>query len=84
MIVCIAIWNLIVFLIYALDKMKAIRGSFRISEKVLIFCAFLMGAYGAFSGMYILRHKTKKLKFQLLIPVAVILNSAVIYYLGIK
>lgn len=80
----ILIWNLIVFLIYGIDKIKAIRGSFRISESVLITCAFAMGGFGAIFGMYVFRHKTRKLKFRLLVPVALVLNIALIYYLNKK
>jgi uncharacterized membrane protein YsdA (DUF1294 family) len=64
--------------------MKAIEGGYRISEKILISSAVFMGAFGAMAGMYIFRHKTRKMKFRLLIPSSVVLNLSVIYYLGIK
>ena len=81
MITYIAVWNVAVFLIYGIDKLKAMNNSFRISEKFLISCAFLMGGIGALSGMQVFRHKTKKPKFKILIPLSVICNLAVLYCL---
>ena len=73
------IWNVIVFLTYGIDKLKAIKNGWRISEKALIGMAFLMGGVGAYLGMQTFRHKTKKLKFNILVPLAVIFNMAIIY-----
>ncbi len=74
-----ALWNFIVFLIYGLDKFFARRGMRRISERTLLTLAFLMGAVGAVLGMYVFRHKTRKKKFRILIPVYLILNIAAVY-----
>ena len=79
MIACLIIWNLLVFIIYGIDKMKAIGGKWRISENALILMALLMGGIGAYAGMMSFRHKTRKAKFRILIPISVILNAAVIY-----
>ncbi|MCL2286394.1 MAG: DUF1294 domain-containing protein [Firmicutes bacterium] len=73
-----AIWNIIVFALYAIDKRKAEKSKWRISESTLILCAFLMGGIGAFLGMRILRHKTQKMKFTVSVPLALVLNIAVI------
>ncbi len=59
--------NFIVFLIYGIDKAKARRGSFRISEAALLFAAVL-GAPGALLGMIVFHHKTRKAKFVVLVP----------------
>ena len=71
------VWNLIVFLIYGIDKLKAIRSGWRISEKFLLGIAFCMGGVGAFLGMRLFGHKTRKTKFIILIPVSMIFNGAV-------
>jgi len=71
------VWNLIVFIIYGIDKSNAQAHLRRISEKILLLCAFLMGGLGAFLGMQILRHKTKHTRFIILVPLALILNIAV-------
>jgi len=72
------LWNIITFALYALDKSRAKRKKWRISEASLITCAFLMGSLGAVIGMSILRHKTQHIKFKLLVPIAVVLNIAMV------
>ncbi len=72
------IWNTFVFTLYGMDKSKAKRGKWRISENTLIISALLMGGIGALLGMRIFRHKTKHLKFQILVPISIILNLTVI------
>ncbi|MCL2827381.1 MAG: DUF1294 domain-containing protein [Oscillospiraceae bacterium] len=75
------LWNIITCALYGIDKRKAEKKQWRISEATLIGCAFLMGGIGSFLGMRVFRHKTKHLKFQVLVPVAVVLNIAVIVLL---
>jgi uncharacterized membrane protein YsdA (DUF1294 family) len=74
------LWNIITFAMYGLDKRKAVKGKWRTSEAALIVVAFLMGGIGAFLGMVVLRHKTKHLKFRLLLPLAVIFNIGVLFF----
>ncbi len=76
----LAIWNLIVFLIFGVDKYKAVHNGWRISERTLILCAVFMGAVGAALGMRIFRHKTKKLLFKFAIPIALVINVAVLVF----
>lgn len=71
-------WNVIVFMMYGIDKSRAKSGNRRISEKSLILISFLMGGAGAFAGMYAFHHKTKHRKFGILIPVALICNGAIV------
>lgn len=71
-----AIWNLIVFAVYGVDKWKAIHNEWRISELTLIMCCFLMGGAGGLCGMYVWRHKTRHLKFRILVPLALVCNAA--------
>lgn len=73
----IIVWNIIVFALYGIDKYKAKRGQWRIREKTLILCAFLMGAPGAAAGMNIFRHKTGKLVFRICIPLAFFVNLGI-------
>ena len=72
-------WNFIVFLLYGIDKLKAIKQTWRIKEATLILAAFFMGGVGAFFGMSVFRHKTKHLKFKILVPLAIIINIAIIF-----
>lgn len=54
--------NLIAFLLFWLDKVRARAGGWRISERTLLTVAAL-GALGAWMGQHILRHKTRKQPF---------------------
>lgn len=60
--------------IYGLDKMLARAGKRRISEKTLISCAFVFGGLGAMFGMVLFNHKTSKIKFRILIPIASVIT----------
>ena len=71
-------WNGITFFMYKRDKDKAKSGAWRTPEATLIAVAFLMGAFGAFLGMHILRHKTQHIKFKVLVPLAMVVNLVVI------
>lgn len=51
------------------DKRKAQRREWRIPERTLFLIAALGGAFGVLFGMSLARHKTKHLKFQLIIPI---------------
>ncbi len=76
----ILVWNIFTMLLYALDKLKAKRRSWRISETALIVPAFLLGSLGALLGMVIFNHKTSKMKFRLLVPLAFFINIAFFIY----
>ena len=74
----LAFWNTIVFALYGADKRRSIRGAWRIKESTLLLCAFLLGSLGALLGMRVFRHKTKHVKFRILVPLALLFNIAVI------
>ena len=57
------VWNAVVFAVYGIDKLKAVNGSWRISEICLILLAVLGGGVGGALGMIIFRHKIRKPKF---------------------
>ena len=77
----LVLWNAIAFAMYGIDKHKAQKDKWRISEAALISSAFLMGGIGAILGMRVFRHKTKHLKFKLLIPLAVVVNIGIIIFI---
>lgn len=77
-------WNIIVMLVYAWDKLCARRGKRRIRESVLLIIALLMGSVGAIFGMVLFNHKTGKIKFRLLVPFFVLLNTALTYIVIFK
>lgn len=77
----IFLMNLISFTIFYIDKRKSIKGKNRISENSLLLSALLLGSIGAFLSMQIFRHKTKKLKFRILVPLFFVLRVLILYYL---
>lgn len=74
--------NLVVFLLYGLDKLKAVRGKWRIPEKTLLTGTWLMGGVGAMLGMKTFRHKTKHLVFQVSAPMGAVLSVGVMLALS--
>ena len=75
----ILIWNIIVMIVYGIDKLRAKRGARRISEFSLLLCAFLLGGLGAIFGMILFNHKTSKMKFRILVPISNIVFFAVVF-----
>lgn len=71
--------NLAAFVLYGIDKYRAKRGRWRIPEATLILIAVIGGSIGALGGMYLFRHKTRKPKFSVGVPV--ILGMQVLFFL---
>lgn len=74
--------NIITFLLYGYDKQKAKRKLRRIPEKVLLGLAVIGGSIGALLGMKVYRHKIRKWKFIVGVPVILVLQIAAAIYLG--
>ena len=70
--------NFITFVVYGIDKKKAKRQQWRISEKTLIILAIIGGSLGAVAGMKTFRHKTKHKKFYIGIPIIIIIQIGII------
>jgi uncharacterized membrane protein YsdA (DUF1294 family) len=68
------IMSIIGFVTMGIDKRKAIRRGWRIPERTLLLIAFIGGGLGSFLGMHLFRHKTKHMKFIVLIPLSWLLN----------
>lgn len=73
----LCIINIIGFAIMGVDKKRAIRGAWRISEASLFFTALIGGALGTTLGMEYFRHKTKHRYFKLGMP-AILLCQVVV------
>jgi len=61
--------NTLTFCLYAADKRKAVKGRWRISEKVLLFFTIALGGIGALAGMCIAKHKTRKMGFRIAVAI---------------
>lgn len=70
--------NIIGFIICFIDKYKAKRNKYRISENKLLFVSFIGGCFGFFIGMFLFHHKTCKLKFIILIPIIIVIWIVII------
>jgi uncharacterized membrane protein YsdA (DUF1294 family) len=73
--------SLVTMLYYKHDKMLAINGKYRISEAKLLALPWLFGSLGGILGMYLFRHKTKKIYFILNNYTSLILHIALFIYL---
>ena len=76
--------NLISFLMMYIDKRRAIRKDWRISEAALIGVSIIGGSIGGYLGMKIFRHKTKHAKFFIGIPTILFIQVALIIYIIFK
>lgn len=77
----VIIINLIGFFIMGIDKQKARRRKWRVSERTLFIIALLSGSIGILTGMYVFRHKTRHLSFVLGIPVILVAQLVLLGFL---
>ncbi len=73
--------NVVAFAAFGIDKYKAKRGLWRISEATLLLLAVVGGSIGALLGMRIWHHKTQHAKFRYGLPLIILAQIALIYYL---
>ena len=74
--------NLLAFVIYGNDKRKARKNKWRTPESTLLMLAFIGGAYGAWLGMRVFRHKTRHLKFRILVPLMAVAWMVLLVWWG--
>ncbi|AIS59267.1 DUF1294 domain-containing protein [Listeria ivanovii] len=72
--------TVISFLMFAIDKRKAIKHAYRIPESALLLTAFLGGAFGSWMSMQLFHHKTQKTKFRILVPLAMVWTVGVVIW----
>lgn len=68
-------------ILMAMDKNLAKNNKLRIPENALFLISLLLGSIGILLGMYIFRHKTKKKRFVYGIPMVLLIQLIVFYYL---
>lgn len=76
----IIIINIVAYCLYRIDKKRALQGEYRIRESVLLGVAFAGGALGAFCAMLEYRHKTLHSAFAIGVPIALVLQMALIIW----
>lgn len=75
--------NAIGLLIMCIDKLLAKKQARRVPERTLLWVAALGGSFGSLLGMMLARHKTRKPKFYITVPLLLTLQAAAAgwYYL---
>jgi uncharacterized membrane protein YsdA (DUF1294 family) len=80
LLLAIACMNVYSFALFFIDKQRAIKQQYRISEKHLLLSAILAGGLGAMWAMSTFRHKTQKRLFTFLVPVATIITIVAVLW----
>lgn len=73
--------NIIGFILILVDKIKACKNKWRIKENTLLFISIIGGSIGELISMLIFRHKTKKNKFIIFIPLLILIQIIIYLYL---
>ena len=73
--------NVVTFFLYGIDKLKAKRSKWRISEATLLWLSVLGGSLGAWLGMKAWHHKTQHAKFKYGLPLILFLQLALAIFL---
>lgn len=76
--------NAISCILMLVDKYKAKKNLWRIPEATLMGFAAAGGSVGALAGMYLVRHKTKHLKFTVGIPIFLFIHILILTWLIVK
>lgn len=83
-VVYLVIVNLAAFGLMGLDKHRAVKQQWRISEKALFLSAVIGGSIGSIAGMQVFRHKTKHWYFVLGMPLILIAQCLVLWIVTFK
>ena len=70
--------NIVTLIVYGIDKVKAMKGKWRISEATLLLLAIIGGSVGAWLGMKTWHHKTMHKKFKYGLPLILLAQIALI------
>lgn len=76
--------NALTFALYTLDKQRARRARWRISERRLLILAIIGGSLGSWLAMKLWRHKTRHRLFSLGIPLMLAVHLALLIYLSLR
>lgn len=76
--------NVFTFSLMGVDKNLARNRKWRISERALFLGSILGGSAGTWLGMHLFRHKTRKKRFVVGVPVILLIQSALILWLLLK
>ena len=72
--------NVITFIVYGIDKLKAKKGKWRIPESTLLLLTIVGGSIGAWCGVKVWHHKTMHKKFKYGIPLIMAIQIGLSIY----
>lgn len=72
--------SIVTFVLFGLDKSRAINHRWRIRESILLL-ASLFGGIGGLLGMLLFHHKTRKWKFRILVPFFALIDALIIAFI---
>ena len=72
--------NVITFIVYGIDKLKAKKGKWRIPESTLLLLAIVGGSIGAWCSVKVWHHKTMHKKFKYGIPLIMAIQIGLSIY----
>lgn len=81
LLIYLGIINVVTFIAFAIDKLNAIGHRTRIRIVTLLELAFMGGSLGGLLAMYLLHHKTKKDYFTVGIPLIMLMQVVVVFYI---
>ena len=76
--------NVVAFMVYGIDKVKAKKSKWRISEATLLMLAIVGGSIGAWLGMKVWHHKTLHKKFKYGLPLILMAQIALFIWIYSK
>ena len=85
LVIYLVIINIVAYAMMGIDKRKAQKKEWRISEAALFASALLGGSIGSIAGMQRFRHKTKHWYFKYDMPAILLVQVALaVYFLVLK
>ncbi len=76
----IVIVSIITFIVFGIDKFRAMRHEHRVPERTLFSLAAVGGSVGALLGMLLWRHKTRHRSFTVGVPAIIMAQVAVVLW----
>jgi len=76
--------NLVALILCTVDKVRAAAGKWRVPEGTLLLTAALGGSPTLLLSILLLRHKTRHKKFILGVPAILLVQAALVYFLGYR
>ena len=77
----LAVGSLVTLVTYGIDKSRAKRGAWRISERTLLLLGVSCGSVGALVAMKLFHHKTRRSYFYLVNVLGLVWQAALVCYL---